>query len=164
MVGGAADAHHGFAVFLCAQGRWFGLIASDPTVSRWFSTLAADAPAALADARAATRAWAAAGEHAPDHGITAEHPLTIDLDATLLDAPGDKEHASPTFERGHGFHPLCMFIDHVLDRKRWDTKEELRLAMVCWIERTYHRRRRQRGLSRLTPVEYEALNQASLTA
>jgi hypothetical protein len=120
-----SDAHHGFAVFLCAQGRWFGLIASDPTVSRWFSTLAADAPAALADARAATRAWAAAGEHAPDHGITAEHPLTIDLDATLLDAPGDKEHASPTFERGHGFHPLCMFIDHVLDRKRWDTKEEL---------------------------------------
>ena len=44
---------------------------------------------------------------------------------------------------------FALLQRNVLDRKRWDTKEELRLAMVCWIERTYHRRRRQRGLSRL---------------
>jgi transposase InsO family protein len=28
---------------------------------------------------------------------------------------------------------------------------------VNWIERTYHRRRRQRRLGRLTPVEFETV-------
>jgi putative transposase len=46
---------------------------------------------------------------------------------------------------------------NVLDRKRWATREELRLAIVTWIERTYHRRRRQRGLGKLTPIEFEAV-------
>ena len=50
----------------------FGLVASDPTVSRLIDALAADAPAALAAiaaARAATRAqaWELAGKHAADH-------------------------------------------------------------------------------------------------
>jgi transposase InsO family protein len=40
---------------------------------------------------------------------------------------------------------------------RWDTREELRIAIVTWIERTYHRRRRQTGLGRLTPIEFEAI-------
>ena len=52
-------------------------------------TLAADATAALAaidTARAAARArvWRLAGDHAPDHGIDADGPLIIDLDATLV--------------------------------------------------------------------------------
>src|SRR5690606_7113802 len=46
---------------------------------------------------------------------------------------------------------------NVLDRQRWDTREQLRIAIVTWIERTYHRRRRQARLGRLTPVEYEAI-------
>ena len=46
---------------------------------------------------------------------------------------------------------------NVLDRQRWATREELRVAIVMWIERTYHRRRRQRALGRLTPVEFEIL-------
>ena len=29
--------------------------------------------------------------------------------------------------------------------------------IVTWIERTYHRRRRQAGLGRLTPIEYETI-------
>jgi transposase InsO family protein len=29
--------------------------------------------------------------------------------------------------------------------------------IVTWIERTYHRRRRQAALGRLTPIEYEAI-------
>jgi putative transposase len=33
----------------------------------------------------------------------------------------------------------------------------LRIAVVTWIERTYHRRRRQAALDRLTPVEYETI-------
>ena len=37
------------------------------------------------------------------------------------------------------------------------TRDDLRLAIVTWIERTYHRRRRQRVLGKLTPVEFEAI-------
>ncbi|MBK1788023.1 IS3 family transposase, partial [Prauserella cavernicola] len=46
---------------------------------------------------------------------------------------------------------------NVLDRRRWDTREELRIAIVTWIKRTYHRRRRQNRLGRLTPIEYETI-------
>lgn len=95
----------------------FGSVASDPTVSRLIATLAADAPkalAAIATARAAARAaaWQAAGDQAPDHAITAEAPLTIDLDASLVDSHSEKEYAAPTFKKGFGFHPLLAFVDH----------------------------------------------------
>ena len=33
----------------------------------------------------------------------------------------------------------------------------LRIAIVTWIERKYHRRRRQARLGRLTPIEYETI-------
>ena len=46
---------------------------------------------------------------------------------------------------------------NVLDRQPWATRDDLRIAIVTWIERTYHRRRRQAALGRLTPVEYEAI-------
>ena len=44
---------------------------------------------------------------------------------------------------------------NVLDRRRWRTRTELRYAIVFWIEHTYNRRRRQRRLGKLTPVEFE---------
>jgi putative transposase len=45
---------------------------------------------------------------------------------------------------------------NVLNRRRsWRTRAELRYEIVYWIEHTYNRRRRQRGLGRLTPVEFE---------
>lgn len=44
---------------------------------------------------------------------------------------------------------------NVLDQRQWRTREELHYAIVFWIEHTYNRRRRQRGLGKLTPVEYE---------
>ncbi len=46
---------------------------------------------------------------------------------------------------------------NVLDRQRWATRDDLRIAIVTWIERTYHRRRRQARLGRLTPIEFEAI-------
>ncbi|WP_245920951.1 IS3 family transposase [Brachybacterium timonense] len=52
---------------------------------------------------------------------------------------------------------FSLLQKNVLDRKRWRTREELRIAIVTWIERTYHRRRRQARLGRLTPIEYEAI-------
>jgi putative transposase len=45
----------------------------------------------------------------------------------------------------------------VLDRNRWGTCDELRIAIITWIERTYHRPRRQAALGRLTPIEYETI-------
>ncbi|WP_369830501.1 integrase core domain-containing protein [Mycobacterium sp. 1245111.1] len=36
-------------------------------------------------------------------------------------------------------------------------RKQLRIAIVTWIERTYHRRRRQTALGRLTPIEFEAI-------
>jgi transposase InsO family protein len=53
---------------------------------------------------------------------------------------------------------FALLQKNVLDRQRWNTRDELRLAIITWIERTYHRRRRQRRLGKLTPVEYEMLH------
>ncbi|MEW1605452.1 IS3 family transposase [Streptomyces sp. NPDC093808] len=52
---------------------------------------------------------------------------------------------------------FALLQKNVLDRRAWATRQELRIAIVTWIERTYHRRRRQRRLARLTPVEYETI-------
>jgi transposase InsO family protein len=50
---------------------------------------------------------------------------------------------------------FALLQKNVPDRQRWTTRDELRIAIVTWIERTYHRRRRQAALGRLTPVEFE---------
>jgi len=52
---------------------------------------------------------------------------------------------------------FSLLQKNVLNRRSWATRDELRIAIVTWIERTYHRRRRQTGLGRLTPVEYETI-------
>lgn len=52
---------------------------------------------------------------------------------------------------------FALLQENVLDRRRWTTQAELRIAIITWIERTYHRRRRQARLGRLTPIEYEAI-------
>lgn len=44
---------------------------------------------------------------------------------------------------------------NVLDRHQWRSRDELEYAIVYWIEHTYNRRRRQRALGKLTPVEFE---------
>jgi transposase InsO family protein len=61
---------------------------------------------------------------------------------------------------------FALLQKNVLNQKTWATREQLRLAMVTWIEATYHRRRRQDaldalgglgGLGGLTPVDYGAI-------
>ncbi len=59
---------------------------------------------------------------------------------------------------------FALLQRNVLDRQRWATRHELRLAILTWIERTYHRRRRQRRLGKLTPIEYETLSRPALAA
>ncbi len=46
---------------------------------------------------------------------------------------------------------FSLLQKNVLNRRRWATRAELRLAIVIWIEKTYHRRRRHDALGRLTP-------------
>jgi transposase InsO family protein len=50
---------------------------------------------------------------------------------------------------------FALLQKNVLNRRRWATRDELRIAIITWIERTYHRRRRQPALGRLTPIEFE---------
>ncbi len=52
---------------------------------------------------------------------------------------------------------FSLLQKNVLNRRRWATRQDLRIAIITWIERTYHRRRRQARLGRLTPVEFEAI-------
>jgi Transposase DDE domain group 1 len=100
-----------------AQPGIFGPVASDPTVSRLFATLAADADdvvAAIREARARARAavWARRRPLAGTPGRRAGGQVLVDLDATLVDAHSDKEGAEPTHKRGFGFAPMCAFVDH----------------------------------------------------
>ncbi len=52
---------------------------------------------------------------------------------------------------------FSLLQKNVLNRRPWATREQLRIAIVTWTERTYHRRRRQAALGRLTPIEYELI-------
>jgi hypothetical protein len=80
---------------LRAEPAVFGLVASDPTVSRTIDVLAADSVSSLqaintARATARARVWSLAGENAPDHATTAAQPLIVDVDATLVGAHSEK--------------------------------------------------------------------------
>jgi putative transposase len=59
---------------------------------------------------------------------------------------------------------FSLLQKNVLNRRRWATRHDLRLAIIVWIEKTYHRRRRQDTLGRLTPIEFETLHQATHAA
>ena len=56
---------------------------------------------------------------------------------------------------------FSLLQKNVLDTKRWETREELRLVIVVWIETRYNRRRRQRALGKLSPVEFEMIYAAA---
>ena len=88
------------------QEALFGPVASDSTAFRVIDRIAAD-PALLdalraAHARARERFWELHG--APER-------LTIDVDATLISAPSEKEQAAGNYKGGYGFHPLQAYAD-----------------------------------------------------
>jgi transposase InsO family protein len=49
----------------------------------------------------------------------------------------------------------ALLQKNVLDQQTWPTRQGLHSEIVFWIEHTYNRRRRQRRLGKLTPVEFE---------
>ncbi|MFR9754404.1 IS3 family transposase [Streptomyces sp. TR06-5] len=59
---------------------------------------------------------------------------------------------------------FALLQNNVLDRRPWTTRQDLRTAIVTWIERTYHRRRRQLRLGRLMPIEYETTTKPAALA
>lgn len=75
------------------------------------------------------------------------------LKAAQLTGPMGRVAAAGDNAAMESFHALLQ--KNVLDRRRWRTRAELRYAIVTWIEHTYNRRRRQRALGKLTPVEFE---------
>jgi transposase InsO family protein len=59
---------------------------------------------------------------------------------------------------------FSLLQKNALNRQTWDTREDLRLAIITWIEGNYHRKRRQRRLGFLTPIEFETLQQRAKVA
>jgi hypothetical protein len=88
------------------QTALFGPVASDSRAFRVIDRVASDAALleALrsAHARARERFWKLRG--APER-------LTIDIDATLITAHSEKEHAAGNYKGGYGFHPLHAYVD-----------------------------------------------------
>ncbi|MFD7814139.1 IS1380 family transposase [Streptomyces sp. NPDC059785] len=98
---------------LRAEPAVFGPVASDPTVSRLISTLAAGGKRALAALRTARaevreRVWRLAGEAAPDAG----GQVIVDIDGVLVLAHSEKQDAAATWKKTFGHHPLMGFVDH----------------------------------------------------
>lgn len=102
------------AALLRNQPDLYGPVASDPTVSRTITALAAEPDRAVAAIRttratARQRVWNLAGRTSP---TGEDGRVTLDLDATLVTAHSEKEEAAPTWKKTYGFHPMCAFIDH----------------------------------------------------
>ena len=103
-----------------AQRDLFGVVASDPTVSRLFAALAVDAAAtdaavaALRVARAAARdrVWSRRRPLAGTPGTRDGGQVIVDIDATVVTAHSDKQGAEPTHKMSYGFSPMCAFVDH----------------------------------------------------
>ena len=59
---------------------------------------------------------------------------------------------------------FSLLQKNVLDTQRWDTRDQLRGSITLWIERNYHRKRRQRALGKLTPLEFETIYKTTAKA
>ena len=96
-------------VTLRHQPQVFGAVASVPTAFRVVDAVDGELLAAIRVARAEVRraVWAAGL-----NPVTTDGYVTLDFDATLLDAHSDKERAAPTYKKGYGFHPLGCWLDN----------------------------------------------------
>lgn len=140
MLAAGGDCPADVAMLRCGQ-EVFGLVASDPTVSRLIRELAGvedeqqdtgesvngldlefDSFAGLAaeqirTARAGARARAntIAASTCDDENeadVGADREVMVDIDASLITAHSEKEHGAGTYKRGFGFHPLLAYLDH----------------------------------------------------
>jgi Transposase DDE domain group 1 len=89
------------AAVVRAQPELFGVVASDPTISRLIDTFGAEPGAVVAAIRRA-RAAARAAVWALRSPVPKAGEVVVDLDATLIGAHSEKEGATPNFKRGFG--------------------------------------------------------------
>jgi hypothetical protein len=108
---------------LSDQAALFGAVASDSTCWRLLDRLDECALAKVEAARARARqlVWA---QHAETHGRAFPparvagrdlEVLVIDIDASIVVCHSEKEHASPTFKKTFGYHPLAAFCDNTAE-------------------------------------------------
>lgn len=90
------------------QEALFGPVASHPTAWRAMEAVTSRELSGIDVARAAARAVVWAGGGAPE-------TVTLDFDATLVDAHSEKQEAKPTYKRGFGFHPLGVWCDETAE-------------------------------------------------
>jgi hypothetical protein len=101
------------------QDQLLGPVASPPTVWRTLDELT---PARLrrierARAKTRTRVWSLLpGGRPPASQVAgtalAEDVVVLDVDATIVVAHSEKEHARPTFKGTFGFHPIGVWCDN----------------------------------------------------
>jgi hypothetical protein len=89
---------------LHGQRRLFGEVASETTAHRVLKSIDEEVLERLrcARAEALARAWEAGSR--PER-------ITLDIDATILEAHSEKEEAAGTYKRSFGFHPLLCYCD-----------------------------------------------------
>ena len=91
------------------QADVFGAVASVPTAFRVIDAIDDTLLAAMRAARSQVRrlVWGAGLNPITECGY-----VTLDFDATLLDAHSDKQYAAPTYKKGYGFFPLGAWLDN----------------------------------------------------
>ena len=62
--------------------------------------------------------WALAGEHSPTAGISAERPLVIDIDATVVDVHLRERGCGPDLQEGVRLPPPDRMVRLVGDLRR----------------------------------------------
>lgn len=98
------------AAVIRSEPGLYGRVGSEATISRTIAALAGDADRVLESVAVARRsaraaAWKLAGDHAPNQAATAEDPLIVDLDATLItgirtrSTPGPRSSAATVSTR-----------------------------------------------------------------
>lgn len=108
MIAGGGDALADL-VALRHQPGVYGAVASVPTAFRVVDAIDGVLLARIRRARAIARKAVWRAGLSP---VTPQGYVTLDFDASLLDAHSDKEQAAPTYKKGYGFHPLGAWLDN----------------------------------------------------
>ncbi|PQZ86552.1 IS1380 family transposase [Arthrobacter sp. MYb222] len=102
---------------LRACSELFGPVASDATVSRFMHRVKEQPEAfgygfATMTRTLRSKVWTAAGPRNPAQHATANNPLIIDIDASLVHVHSDKEHSAGTYKGGYGFSPMIAMAGY----------------------------------------------------
>ncbi|QDP98640.1 IS1380 family transposase [Microlunatus elymi] len=145
-----------------AQPEVFGPVASDPIISRLFTTLAADVDEVVTAIRsvhatARGRVWARRRPVSGPSGQRDGGQVIIDIDPTLVTAHSDKQGAGRTYKRGYGFHPICAFVDHGEHGTADTLAIDLRPGWASAMDSADHINTLDHALAQLPPGERDAV-------